>query len=186
MNRYLVALKNYAGFSGRAKRKELWFKLIFLVDKANRIIKEIDLSEHDKNNFYKLKDEFLEFLVKNKSDFIQISFSYVPYFKYCRDTKDKADALMRKDNNKKYFGYYLSQIEPSVNDIEIKDKATIELEVLIKDTNFSFHIPYFKTLHWNLDINSIPKKAWVSDRKYKEELIKDLYAEINTLFNSLK
>lgn len=164
---------------------EIWLKLIVLIDKANHRVKENEITEEVRNNFYKLKDEFLDFIVNKTPSFIELSFSYVPYFKYSRQTKDKAGDLMRKDFSKKPFEYYLSQIEPSNEDIEIIEKATIEVDINIQGLSFNFHIPYLKTTNWSININELEKKYWISTKEHNNILMSDLISQINYLLNSI-
>ena len=76
-------------------KKEQWLELLFLADKANKFIKAQTLSDFEKNEFYILKDEVLDFIVKNKPDFIHIEFSYIPYYKY--SNKSKLGQMLKKD-----------------------------------------------------------------------------------------
>lgn len=164
--------------------KDIYLRLLTLIDKANHLIKEVNYSEEEINNFYLIKDNFLNELVSNTPPFIKLEFSYVPYYKYSNQTKDKAGDLMRKDYPKKPFEFYLSLIEPSDNDIEIQEKATIEVEVIIDKMNFSFHVPYFKTSHWNIDFNKMTKKSWVSNKEFNKKQLSDLITKINDIMGS--
>ena len=53
MNYYLKVLKNYATFTGRARRKELWMYFLFFTDsvllffKKNRIIPNMYVNDMD-------------------------------------------------------------------------------------------------------------------------------------------
>jgi len=167
------------------KTKETWLKLIFMMDKGNHVVKEGFISEENKIDFYSLKDDFLNRLIKNTPPFISLSLKYIPYYKYSNQTKDKAGDLMRSDYNKKPFEYYLGLVEPSVYDIEIKEKATIEVIVTIENMEFSFHIPYQKTTGWNISIDDIPQKTWISNKEFKKDALEVLKTEIVSLMKEL-
>ena len=164
---------------------DVWFKLLTLFDKANHLVKERDSIEKDNSSFYELKDHFLDLIVKKNPEELRIKFFNVPYFKYSDTTKDKAGDLMRSDNKKKPFEYYLSKVEASEYDIEIQEKATIELEIICKNRLFSFHIPQKKTLSWGLDYNSMEKKTWISGKEFHKNQMNSIKKEINELMDKL-
>lgn len=146
---------------------EFWFKLLSLFEQSNHQIQNSEWSEVEISDFYSAKDQFLELLVKLKLRNLKVNLYYIPYFKYCNLTKDKAGILMRNDSSKKPFEYYLSLVEPCSYDKELMDKATIELEILSETKIFSFHIPFEKSKNWDIDLSKIPKKPWISRSEFK-------------------
>ncbi len=159
----------------------VWFKLLTLIDQANHLIKQGDWFDEDKRYFYNQKDEFLEFIIKKRPAGIEIKFHYIPYLKYSNITKDKAGKLMRADIDKKPFEYYLSMVEPCSQDIELPEKATIEIEINCEKRVFCFHIPQYKTTEWNLDINTLPKKVWISGKEFHRKQLITISNEIGHL-----
>ena len=167
-------------------KKESWLKLLMLIDKLNRMVKEIDFNESSVNEFYKIKDEILELIIKHKQDFIKTQLSYVPYYRYSNTTKDKAGDLMRKDFTRKSFEYYLSKIDPSDEDIEMPEKATIEIIATIDSINFSFHLPYLKAKSFGIDIHNLPKKVWISNKDFQKKIFISQKEEILNLLSIIK
>jgi hypothetical protein len=163
----------------------VWFKLLTLFEQANHLVKEGDWFEEDKKVFYSLKDTFLDLLIKQGSEQLRINLLYVPYFKYSTITKDKAGDLMRSDYNKMPFEYYLSKIEPCDLDIEIPEKATVEMEVICENRQFCFHIPLNKTTGWNIDYETLSKKIWLSSKEFHRNQMKSIKNEINELMNEI-
>ncbi len=163
----------------------VWFKLLTLFEQANHLVKEGDWFEEDKREFYDLKDTFLDIVVKQNPEELKINLLYVPYFKYSTLTKDKAGDLMRSDNSKMPFEYYLSKIEPCELDIEIPEKATIELEIICENRLFCFHIPLNKTMEWNLDYKTLSKKVWISGKEFHRNQMKSIKYEISELIKMI-
>ncbi len=135
--------------------------------------------------FYTLKDTFLDLLIKQGSAQLEINLLYVPYIKYSTITKDKAGDLMRSDYNKMPFEYYLSKIEPCDLDIEIPEKATVEMEVICENRQFCFHIPLNKTTGWNIDYETLSKKIWLSSKVFHRNQMKSIKNEIDELMNEI-
>ena len=146
---------------------EFWYNLISLFEKSNHQIQEGEWSQEGISDFYLAKDQFLELIVKLNPKYLKINLYYIPYFKYCNLTKDKAGILMREDSSRKPFEYYLAHVEPCNYDKELLDKATIELEIVSESKMFSFHIPVEKTNNWNIDLITLPKKPWISKKEFK-------------------
>jgi hypothetical protein len=151
----------------------------------NHSIKNEKWSDEDKNEFYKLKDDFLKTLFVDKPWNMIIYLYYIPYFRYCTATKDNAGELMRKDSNKMPFEYYLLQVKPSKLDVEIKERSTVEMKIEYLDTHFSFHIPAMKVKDWDIDLNDIPRKVWISNKDYRETRLNNFKQEVDLLIKQL-
>jgi len=167
------------------KTEFILFKMLSLFDRMNHSIKNEKWSDEDKDEFYKLKDDFLKMLFKDKPWNMIIYLYHIPYFRYSAETKDKAGEMMRKNGNKMPFEYYLSKVKPSLHDIEIKEKATVEMEIEYINTHFSFHIQAMKVKDWDIDINDIPKKVWISNKDYRKTRLNDFKKEVNSLMKYL-
>lgn len=61
---------------------------------------------------------------------------------------------MRADTERKPFDYYIGQIPPGRNDVEIPEKATIEIIINCEDKQFCFHQP----LKWFLSLGGDSSK----------------------------
>ena len=162
-----------------------WFKLLTLLDQTNHLIKEGDWYMEDKIEFYEMKDNFLSFIIKNRPEELPLEINYIPYYKYSKQTKDKAGEIMRADDTWRPFEYYLSMVEPSEDDIEITDKATIEVEITYQDRVFSFHVPINKIEDWELDIDQLPKKAWLSGKEFHRDKFGKIKVELNELMDEV-
>jgi hypothetical protein len=164
------------------KKQEIpLLKLLTLFARLTHSAKSERWPEKDRNEFYSLKDDFLKTLIKDKFRELLIRLYYIPYYRYSTATKDKAGKLMREDNSRMPFEYYLSLIEPGDNDIEIKDKATVEMVVEFLDTEWSFHIQATKIAEWGINIDNMPKKVWVSEKEYRQIKLKELKKALKDL-----
>ncbi len=162
-----------------------WFKLLTLLDQTDYLMKEGDWYMEDKIEFYEMKDKFLSFIIKNRPKELPLNVYYIPYYKYSKQTKDKAGDIMRADDTWRPFEYYLSMVEPSEDDIEITDKATIEVEITYQDRVFSFHVPINKIEDWELDIDQLPKKAWLSGKEFHRDKFGKIKVELNELMDEV-
>lgn len=167
-------------------REYQWLRVLTLLEQTNNSIKSNDFFGEQRSEFYLLKDNILEYIIKNKEDKLQVTLYLIPYYKYSFTTKDKAGALMRKDNQKNPFEYYLSMVEPCSQDIEVPEKATIEIEINLDNRLFNFHIPQYKTTEWGVDISNLQRKDWISEKEFKRQQFQLAKAEINELMNILK
>ena len=163
---------------------EVFLELLNLFERANHYIKEGNWYESDRAEMYALKDRFLT-IVYNNIGWIRgagLQLFYVPYYLYSRETKDEAGAMMRADNNRMPFEYYLSQLQPSVNDIEIPEKATIEMRIEYKRF-YSFHIPQHLISRWGLNINNLERKIWINDKEFHSRQFKLIKEEAKVLLS---
>lgn len=160
-----------------------WFKLLTLLDQTDYIMKEGDWYMEDKMEFYEMKDKFLSYIIKNRPEELPLEVYYMPYFKYSKKTKDKAGEIMRADDTWRPFEYYLSMVEPCEDDVEISEKATIEVEITYEGRVFSFLVPLTKTLDWDLDIDQLPRKAWLSGKDFHREKFGKIRAELSELMD---
>ena len=139
----------------------------------------------DRMEFYDMKDEFLSQIVNNTPEELAVSVYYIPFYKYSKETKDKAGELMRESDEWRPFKYYLSLIEPSSEDTEVTEKATIEVEIVYNDRIYSFHTPQDKAQEWGLDIEQLPRKSWLSGRDYYKERFDKIKVELNELMEEV-
>lgn len=162
-----------------------WFKLLTLLDQTDHLTKGGDWYMEDKMEFYEMRDKFLSYIIENKPEELSLDIYYIPYYKYSKATKDKAGDLMREDDTWRPFEYYLSLVEPDGDDVEIAEKATIEVEIMYQNRVFSFHIPQNKTEDLGLDIDQLPRKAWLSGREFHREKFNKMKVELNELMEEV-
>lgn len=179
----LQQIKKQIGMSNETNDK--WFKLLTLLDQTNHLIKEGDWYVEDKIEFYEMKDKFLSYVIDNKPEELPLTIYYIPYYKYSKETKDKAGELMRSDDQWRTFEYYLSQVEPCSHDVEITEKATIEVEITYEKRIFSFHTPITKTLEWGINIDELPRKAWLSGKEFHRDQFNKIKDELNELMGDM-
>ena len=101
-------------------------------------------------------------------------------------SKDKAGNMMRADNNRYPFEWYLSQVEPSLYDYEIKEKATVEIVIEYMGIQFSFHQPLIWMEERGIDIQQLPKKAWISADDFNRSFLVESTNAISKLLNDLE
>ena len=176
-------------FEKLTDKKDLKLKWLFLlmkVNQLNRSVKENGWSYQDKQAVYDIKDRLMEKILKEKPAEIEMRLFFVPYYKYSMYSKDKAGELMRRDGNKYPFEYYLGQIEPEKEDIEIPDKATIEIEISCMNQTFSFHQPLPWIEQIGIDTTNIPKKTWMNAETFHHTMLETMKTEIEGLFAELE
>lgn len=156
-------------------------KLLTLFERANHYVKEGEWYESDRSELYALKDKFLTKFYKNKPEGVEIELMYVPYMKYCQETKDKAGQLMRADGNKQSFEYYLAQVKPYSEDIEIPEKATIEMLITYIGRTWCFHIPQRLVSDWKLVISQLKRKVWMNGKDFHSQQFMLIKAEAEHL-----
>ena len=110
----------------------------------------------------------------------------VPYYSYSRESKDRAGDLMRRDTERKPFEYYLGQISPGVNDIEIPEKATVEFVITCMGQEFSFHQPLSWYTERGGEVSQLRRKAWISASNFHHTFLERMRNEINTLQKELE
>ena len=162
-------------------KEALWMRILGLVDGLNRRVKEPGWSNDDIRKSYDLKDKVIEILIKNEPEEINLHMYYVPYYKYSESAKDKAGALMRKDIERKPFEYYLSLVEPGPNDIELPDKAMVEIVAECNGVEYSFHQPIEWYKAHGGTVEGMEKKAWISAPEFHHSLLEDYSREINSI-----
>ena len=182
-NRILQQIKKQFTMSNELTDK--WFKLLTLLDQTDYLIKEGDWYIEDKMEFYELKDKFLSYVIENRPAELPLEVYYLPYYKYSKQTKDKAGEIMRGDDTWRPFEYYLAIVGPSKHDIEITEKATIEVEITYDGRVFSFLVPLTKTIDWNLDIDELPRKAFLSGKEFHREKFSKIKLELNELMDEM-
>lgn len=171
----------YDNVSEATLQDDIVLKLLTLFERANHYVKEGEWYESDHSELYALKDLFLTKFYKNKPEGVDIELLYVPYMKYCQETKDKAGQLMRADSNNLSFEYYLAQVKPCSDDIEIPEKATIEMLITYKGRTWCFHIPQNLTSAWKVDISQLKRKVWMNGKDFHSQQFKLIKAEAESL-----
>ena len=63
------------------------------------------------------------------------------------------------------------------------EKATVEMEIQYLGRVFNFHIPVEKTRDWDLDLNTLPRKAWISGKEFHHKLFLPIREEIQALLS---
>jgi hypothetical protein len=159
--------------------------LLLLIDKANHYVKEGEWNSFDKDSIYALKDRFLSQIYTRQPKGTEIELFYVPYYKYSRETKDKAGEMMRRDGNKHNFDYYLALIEPSANDYEVPGAGTIEMLITYRNKTWSFHLLEDLARRLNIDITKLSRKEWVNQRDFHSIQAKSLKAEAESLLSQI-
>lgn len=175
------SVAKYDNASEALLQDDVVLKLLTLFERANHYVKEGDWYETDRSELYALKDQFLTKFYKSKPDGVEVELLYVPYMKYCQETKDKAGQLMRADGNKLSFEYYLAQVKPCSDDIEIPEKATIEMLITYKGRTWCFHIPQNLIPDWKVNINNLERKVWMNGKDFHSQQFKQIKAEAESL-----
>lgn len=176
---------NYVNSEVAQVKDDTILKLLTLFERANHYVKEGDWYANDRNELYALKDKFLTDMFKKKPNGVEIEMLYVPYYKYSAGTKDKAGAMMRADGNKQPFEYYLAQIQPSPEDIEVPGKATIEMIFTYDNRTWCFHIPEHQTSSWGVDVYTLRRKIWMNGRDFHSQQFQMIKAEAEVLLSKL-
>ena len=139
----------------------LWYRMLSIIDKLNRVLKEDGWIYEDERNAYALKDQVVQKLLQEKPACVQTELYLVPYIRYSMATKDKAGAMMRRDSVKRPFDYYLARVEPSPADVEVPEKANVEVVAACMNETFSFHMPLPQIEACGYDTASLPRKKWI-------------------------
>lgn len=169
----------------KANQELIWLKLLINVDKLNRKVKEPGWSEESKQKVYRLKDKVIKKLLSDRPSSVSVNLYYVPYFRYSIGTKDRAGMLMRQDTERRPFEYYLSQVPPSADDIEVPEKASIEVVAVCMDQSFSFHMPVTVVEECGYSISALERKAWISQSNFNDMLLRAAKEEIASLLSQL-
>lgn len=162
-------------------RETQWLLLLTKIDGLNRRVKEPGWQYEDKQAVYNLKDQVMADLLRIRPEELSIELFLVPYYSYSRESKDRAGELMRRDPERKPFEYYLGQITPGSNDIEIPEKATIEVLITCEGQEFSFHQPMSWYIAQGGDPSALTKKAWISAGNFHHAYLEKMQKEIHDL-----
>jgi|GEM_PF-3215908 len=138
---------------------------LILLERMNHSLKIASLDTTTVENFKALKDKLLINLLQNTPKNVDIQLLTVPVYEYGAQTKDKAGDLMRSDKKKKSFNYYLTQIEPSSDDKEIKEKELIEIHIDISGIQFNFQIEQAKLAEQKINTMKAKSKKWLSHQE---------------------
>ena len=163
-----------------------WLLLLTKIDGLNRRVKEPGWTFEDKQEVYRLKDSILDYILRCKPEVLSVELFLVPYYSYSRESKDRAGDLMRRDTERKPFEYYLGQISPGVNDIEIPEKATVEFVITCMGQEFSFHQPLSWYTEHGGEVSQLSRKAWISASNFHHMFLERMRNEINTLQKELE
>lgn len=155
------------------KNDLIWLRILINIDKLNRKLKEPGWSYENKQEAYRLKDEVIQKLLVSRPSEVAVHLYYVPYFLYSTGTKDQAGRLMRQDTERHPFEYYLSQVPPSANDIEIPEKASVEVAAECLGQTFSFHMPISKIEECGYSAASLERKAWISQSAFTDLFLRN-------------
>mgnify|MGYP007095020718 CR=1 FL=1 len=139
-----------------SEMNDKWFKLLTLLDQTDHLTKGGDWYMEDKMEFYDMKDNFLFYIINEMPEELEVEVNYIPYYKYSKD------------------------------DVELIDKGTIEIEITCQGRLFSFHVPQDKTEEWNLDIDALPRKEWISGKEFHREQYNNIKDELSQLIDEVK
>lgn len=163
-----------------------WFQLLFRMDGLNRRVKEPGWNYEDKQKVYQLKDTVIKRLLTERPEEVQLRLYYVPYYKRSEAAKDQAGRLMRSSAEQQPFAYFLSQVPPGPRDMEIPEKATVEVVATCGGISFSFHMPVETVGQWGIDVAALDRKAWVSSTVFHHDMLCQLEREISGLLAKLR
>jgi hypothetical protein len=170
-----------------AADEDILLELLILIEKANHYVKEGDWNYQDKNAIYALKDRFLIDVCKHRPDGVEIELLYVPYFRYSRETKDRAGDMMRRDVGGNHpFEYYLGQVPPSPMDYEVAGAGNIEILITYKQNTWCFHGPESMAAELHVEVAKLPRKEWVNQRDFHAMQAKTIIAEAQQLLSKLE
>lgn len=151
----------------------IWLRILINIDKLNRKLKEPGWSYENKQEAYRIKDEVIQKLLVSRPPEVAVHLYYVPYYLYSMATKDQAGRLMRQDTERHPFEYYLSQVPPSANDIEIPEKASVEVVAECLEQSFSFHMPIGKIEECGYTAASLERKAWINQSTFTDLFLRN-------------
>lgn len=158
-----------------------WHKLLSLVDFLNRRVKEPGWRYEDKQAFYQLKDRMLISIMRRAPRSLTVSLFFIPYIQYSSGTKERAGELMRGDRNQYSFEYYLTQVPPTANDVEIPEKAMVELQVKCLGETYRFHMPAQLVVECGIILGELPRKEWIAAPEFHH----NMFAEAEPIIESL-
>lgn len=167
--------------SNASAQQSPWLQLLIRVDGLNRRVKEPGWNYEDKQKVYQLKDMVIKRLLMTRPAEVQLQLYYVPYYKYSEATKDKAGRLMRSSMEKLPFEYFLSQIPPCAQDMELPEKALVEVVAACNGFSFSFHMPVAVVRECGIDTASLNRKVWISAHNFHHELLREQECTITQL-----
>ena len=155
-------------------QSEDWLAILSSLDKLNGALKEPGWYPEDRDAAYKLKDDVMFWLLDERPEEVSIELLYVPYIRYCEATKDKAGRMMRADGRRHSFDYYLQQIEPTVTDIDVPEKALIEMVATVAGAQFCFHIPAARVSKLGIAVEGLPQKRWIDSKDFHRRMLREL------------
>ncbi len=140
----------------------IWYRMLTIIEKLNRALKEDGWIREDEENAYAIKDLVVMKLLREKPACVKTEVFLVPYIRYSTATKDKAGAMMRSDPVKRPFEYYLARVEPSPADVEVPERANVEVIAECINNPFSFHMPLPQIEACGIDTAALPRKEWIN------------------------
>ena len=162
-----------------------WHKLLSLVDYFNRRIKEPGWRYEDKQVFYQLKDRMLKRIMQNPPRCLEVSMYYIPYIQYSSETRDRAGELMRRDRNQYNFEYYLTQVPPTADDIEIPEEAMVELQANCLRETYCFHMPVRLAEECGIIPSEMPRKEWIAAPEFHHKMMEEAKPIIESLLDEV-
>lgn len=165
--------------------EEIWLNILAITDRLNRSVKEGGWDREDERGVYDLKDRIIIRILSDTPACLTTELYYVPYLHYCERSKDKAGALMRADNSRHPFEYYLGQTEPCPDDYEVPGKATVEVRITCLEQSFCFHMPEETMKNCGIAVDKLPRKAWISSRDFHHSQFIDLQKQIDQLLKEM-
>lgn len=163
-----------------------WFQILMRVNSLNRSVKESPWSSADRTAVYDLKDQIIGKILDERPSELTIELFYVPYYRYCAATKDRAGAIMRQDAGRHPFEYYLNQVELTSEDREDPDRATVEIVITCMGEEFSFHQPAIWCTSRGINVSVLPRKEWINPMDFNHGKLTHIKAEIASILESLQ
>lgn len=166
--------------------KDPLLRLIAVVDQCNHAVKQGDWHRSDLDNFYAMKDAFMEKLFRNPPKGVDVTLRLVPYLRRCTTCKDRAGSAMRSDTDPKSFDHYLQLVPPCENDYEVAEQASLEMEVKYLGRIFCFHIPVRQAQDWGVQMATLERKTWIPSKDFNHMRFAPVFDEIRALMGLLK
>ena len=162
-----------------------WHRLLSLTDLLNRRVKEPGWRAEDRQTVYRLKDRMLEKLLTKRPKCVETALFLVPYVQYSQATKDRAGELMRRDRSQYSFEYYLTQVQPGPGDVEIPDRAMVELLAACLGETYSFHMPVQLAPACGIDPQTLPRKPWIAAPEFHHNLLAQAEPVLSALLDEV-
>jgi hypothetical protein len=168
------------------EKADAWLRLLRLTDRLNRRVKEPGWGREDRQTVYALKDRMLRALLRERPACVAMTLRSVPCVLYSPAAKDRAGELMRRDGHRYAFEYYLTQVPPGPEDLEIPEKALVELEAACGGETFCFHMPAALAEDCGVACAGLPRKPWTAAPLYFHRLLEEVRPAVEDLLAAVE